>query len=56
MLLFDPQLVMLGPAAYVILDNFGSTGYMLFALAYPMVVGTVTAWIGYLVFRRGDLI
>ena len=56
MLLFDPQLVMLGPAAYVILDNFGSTGYMLFALAYPMAVGTVTAWIGYLVFRRGDLI
>jgi len=56
MLLFDPQLVMLGPAAYVILDNFGTTGYMIFALAYPMVVGTLTAMLGYWVFRRGDLL
>ena len=56
MMLFDPQLVMLGPAAYVILDNFGSGGYMLFALVYPIVVGTATAWIGYRLFRRGDLI
>lgn len=56
MLLFDPQLVMLGPAAYVILDNFGSGGYMLFALIYPVAVGTVTAWIGYHLFRRSDLI
>ena len=53
MLLFDPQLVMLGPAAYVILDNFGSTGFMLFALAYPTLLGTLAAWIGYLLFRQG---
>ena len=56
MLLFDPQLVMLGPAAYVILDHFGAAGYMLFALAYPTLLGTLAAWIGYRVFRRGDLI
>ncbi len=56
MLLFDPQLVMLGPAAYVILDNFGSTGYMVFALLYPMLLGTLTAWLGFVLFRRGDLI
>ncbi|MCB1801468.1 MAG: ABC transporter permease subunit [Gammaproteobacteria bacterium] len=56
MLLFDPQLVMLGPAAYVILDHFGTMGFMLFALAYPILLGTLAAWIGYLLFRRGDLI
>ncbi|MEZ5585451.1 MAG: ABC transporter permease subunit [Sedimenticolaceae bacterium] len=56
MMLFDPQLVMLGPAAYVILDNFGTTGYMVFALLYPTVLGTLTAWLGYILFRRGDLI
>ena len=56
MMLFDPQLVMLGPAAYVILDAFGTTGYMLYALAYPTVIGLVTAWLGYQVFKRGDLI
>lgn len=56
MLLFDPQLVMLGPAAYVILDNFGKLGYMAFALTYPLVLGTVAAWAGYWAFRRGDLL
>jgi ABC-2 type transport system permease protein len=55
MLLLDSQLVMLGPSAYVILDNFGQAGYMAYALVYPMLVGTVCAFGGYLLFRRGDL-
>ncbi|MBU0500513.1 MAG: ABC transporter permease [Gammaproteobacteria bacterium] len=55
MMLFDPQLVLLGPAAYVILDNFGNLGFMVYALAYPLLLGTLTAWIGYQWFRRGDL-
>ncbi len=55
MLLFDPQLVLLGPAAYVILDNFGRTGYLIWALVYPAVLGGVCAWIGYWLFQRGDL-
>ncbi len=55
MMLFDPQLVLLGPSAWVILDNFGSTGYLVWAIVYPTVLGTVCAWLGYLVFKRGDL-
>lgn len=55
MLLFDPQLVLLGPSAYVILDNFGRTGYLIWALIYPVALGTLCAWIGYWIFRRGDL-
>lgn len=55
MLLFDPQLVLLGPSAYVILDNFGETGYLVWALVYPLGLGTVTAWLGYRLFRKGDL-
>ena len=55
MLLFDPQLVLLGPAAYVILDHFGETGYIAWALVYPGMLGLLSAWLGYLVFRRGDL-
>jgi ABC-2 type transport system permease protein len=54
-LLFDPQMVVLGPAAYVILDTLGRTGYLLFAVAYPVALGTVCAGIGYHLFRRGDL-
>jgi ABC-2 type transport system permease protein len=56
MMLFDPQLVLLGPAAYVILDTFGSTGYMIYALIYPAALGSLMAWIGYIVFRHGDLL
>ena len=55
MLLFDPQLVLLGPSAYVILDYFGEAGYIAWALIYPGVLGLLSAWLGYLVFRRGDL-
>ena len=55
MMLFDPQLVLLGQAAYVILDNFGQLGYLLWALCYPVVLGTLCAWAGYFIFKRGDL-
>ena len=55
MMLFDPQLVLLGQSAYVILDNFGQTGYILWALFYPIGLGTLCAWIGYQVFKRSDL-
>ena len=53
--LFDPQLIVLGPSAYVILDNFGLAGYKVFALLYPTALGLVTATTGYVVFRRTDL-
>jgi len=53
--LFDPQLIVLGPSAFVILDNFGQRGYLAFALAYPTLLGAAAAALGYLIFRRGDL-
>jgi ABC-2 type transport system permease protein len=56
LMLFDPQLIVLGPAAYVIFDMFGVLGYKIFALAYPTLLGTVCAVAGYLLFRRGDLL
>jgi ABC-2 type transport system permease protein len=55
MLLLDPQLVMLGPSAYVILDAFGRAGYVAYALAYPVLLGTLCAFVGYLLFKRSDL-
>ncbi len=55
MMLFDPQLVLLGPTAYVILDHFGRAGYIAFAILYPILLGTLCALIGYQAFRRGDL-
>jgi len=54
--LFDPRLVLLGASAYAILDLFGRTGYMIWALCYPAFLGTLSAAVGYWVFRRGDLV
>jgi ABC-2 type transport system permease protein len=53
--MFDPQLIVLGPSAYVILDLFGSAGYRIYALLYPLAIGSLAALAGFLSFRRSDL-
>lgn len=55
MVLFDPQLVILGPSAYVILDQFSETGYIIWSIAYPVILGTLSAFAGYYLFKKGDL-
>jgi ABC-2 type transport system permease protein len=55
MMLFDPQLVLLGPTAYLILDNFGQNGYIAFALIYPTLLGTLATSLGFQLFKRSDL-
>lgn len=54
--LFDPQLIVLGPSAYVIFDLFGAAGYQVFALVWPIFIGSLCALTGYRLFRRGDLL
>ena len=56
MVLFDPQLILLGSTAYAVFDVFGRTGFMIWSLAYPALLGLGAALAGYLVFRRGDLL
>lgn len=56
MMLFDAELVMLGPSAFVILDAFGHNGYLAWALLYPVALGVITGGIGYHVFRSRDLL
>jgi ABC-2 type transport system permease protein len=53
--MFDPQLIVLGPSAYIILDMFGAFGYRVFALVYPLLLGITAAFGGFVLFRRGDL-
>ena len=55
MMLFDPQLVLLGPTAYVILDNFTQAGYIAYAIIYPMAFGILSAVSAYFIFKRSDL-
>lgn len=54
--LFDPQLIVLGPSAYVILDYFGRVGYMIYGICYPLIFGLVLMFGGYRLFKKGDLI
>lgn len=55
MMLFDPSMVLLGPSAFVILDTFGTQGYIAYALAYPVTLGSLSAALGFAIFRRSDL-
>ncbi len=56
MILFDPQLILLGPSSYVILDHFGQAGYVAWAMGYPVVLGLALAGLGYWRFSRSDLV
>ncbi|ADV45774.1 ABC transporter permease [Nitratifractor salsuginis] len=54
--LFDPELTVIGPVAYYLLDSLGHTLLMLYAVLYPIVLGMVFALLGYTLFRRKDLL
>jgi len=54
--LFDPELTVIGPVAYYLLDSLGHTLLMLYAIFYPIVLGIVFALLGYTLFRKKDLL
>ncbi|MEO5367351.1 MAG: ABC transporter permease [Magnetococcus sp. WYHC-3] len=56
MVLFDPQLAILGPTAFVILDRMSPAGFLALALLYPTALGLGLAALGARLFRRGDMI
>lgn len=55
MLVFDPELILMGPAAHVILGVLGRTGFLIYGFVYPLLFGTFSAITGFVLFRRGDL-
>lgn len=56
MALFDPEMTMLGPSSWFILDHFGKTGFLLFSIIYPSVIGLLMALVGFIVFSKRDLV
>jgi len=54
--LFDPELTVIGPVAYYLLDTLGSGFLMLYAVVYPIIIGTLLAYFGYIAFRKKDLL
>jgi ABC-2 type transport system permease protein len=54
--LFDPELTVIGPVAYYLLDTLGATWLMVYSVGYPIVVGCVFAFLGYTAFKKKDLL
>jgi len=54
--LFDPELTVIGPVAYYLLDTLGATLLMVYAIVYPIIVGAALSFLGYIAFKKKDLL
>lgn len=54
--LFDPELTVMGPVAFYILDTFKQTTFVFISILYPILLGVVFAYLGYLIFSKKDLV
>jgi len=54
--LFDPKLTVMGPASYYILDTISRLWFIIFAIAYPIIIGIGSAFLGNRYFKRNDII
>ncbi len=54
--LFDPELTVMGPVAFYILDLFSQGVFVVLSILYPIFVGVLFAVAGYRVFRKKDLV
>ncbi|MRI83812.1 MAG: ABC transporter permease [Nitratiruptor sp.] len=54
--LFDPELSVMGPVAYFLLDTFGRPLLLAYTIFYPILLGGVAAWAGYWLLRKRDLL
>jgi ABC-2 type transport system permease protein len=54
--LFDSELAVIGPASYFILDEFGKEFLAIYCIVYPILLGIVFSILGYLIFKRKDLV
>jgi ABC-2 type transport system permease protein len=54
--LFDPELTVMGPVAFYILDTVSQPVFVLFSIAYPISLGMLFSYFGYKVFSKRDLV
>ena len=54
--LFDPELTVMGPVAFYILDTISQTMFVLLSILYPILVGLLFAFLGFRIFRKKDLV
>lgn len=54
--LFDPELTVLGSVSYALLDELGRTGILAWAIIWPVFLGLAAASLGAFIFVRRDAI
>jgi len=54
--LFDPELTVMGPVAFYILDSMSQAVFVLVSIVYPVVLGLIFAFFGFIIFKKKDLV
>ncbi len=54
--LFDPQLTVMGPIAFYILDSLSQGMFVALSILYPFLLGVLFAFLGYKIFQKKDLV
>jgi len=54
--LFDPELTVMGPVAYYILDNVKLSWFIFFSIVYPTLLGISFSFFGFKIFTKTDLV
>ena len=54
--LFDPELTVIGPVAYNLLDTLGTKVLIVYSILYPIIIGWIFSFLGYILFRKKDLL
>lgn len=54
--LFDPELTVMGPVAFYILDSMSRALFVFLSIIYPLALGIFFATIGFVIFKKKDLV
>lgn len=54
--LFDPELTVMGPVAFYILDMMSQKTFVILSILYPFLLGLFFAFLGFRVFEKKDLV
>ncbi len=56
LILFDPQLTVMGTASYYVLDTVSRGAFIVFSIFYPIVLGFIFSFFGNRYFNRNDVV
>jgi len=54
--LFDPELTVIGPVAFYILDRISQGWFVFLSIVYPILMGLLFAFLGFRIFTKKDLV